>query len=269
MITVIVPAYNAGSYIGKCLNSLLSQTYKELEIIVINDGSEDNTADIVLSYNDDRLKFINQANQGQSAARNSGLAIAHGDYVAFVDSDDYVDLDYFENLYSEAIKSDADIVMAQTKIIDGEKIDILKNDASLETDFIKKYSFLHNGGPCDKIYKTELIKSNNLCFYVGRMYEDLLFCTQAIYFSNRMAIINNTNYNYIIYSHSTSHSPKRAQKRFDDSLFIAEKIKSFIVEQQMGAEEEKAITPFVKRVLTPQERLSDNVYLDKMNKIFL
>lgn len=268
MISVIVPAYNASNYIEKCLDSLLTQTHKDLEIIVINDGSADNTAEIINSYNDDRIKFINQENQGQSAARNKGLEIAHGDYISFIDSDDYVELDYFEKLHSEALKTDADIVMAQTKIIDGKNVKILENDNSLETDFIQKYKLLHNGGPCDKIYKTDLIIKNNLKFCVGRMYEDLLFCTQAVYYSDKMATINNTNYNYIIYPHSTSHSPDREKKRQDDSLFIAQKIKEFFAQQHISHEYQNEIIPFIKQVLTPPEQSNNASYLFKMKKIF-
>lgn len=106
-VSVIVPVYNVEKYLRECLNSLVNQTLKEIEIICINDGSEDSSLEILNEYasKDSRFVIINQENSGQSVARNKGLDVAKGEYIGFVDSDDWVDLNFFENLYSEAVKT--------------------------------------------------------------------------------------------------------------------------------------------------------------------
>ena len=110
LISIIVPAYNVGIYIEDCLNSLLNQTYKNLEIIVIDDGSKDTTADISdeLSVRDKRIKVFHTCNFGVSYARNIGLDNANGDYIGFVDADDWVDTDMYEKLLQEIIEKGAD-----------------------------------------------------------------------------------------------------------------------------------------------------------------
>lgn len=112
-ISVIIPAYNVEKYIEQCLRSIMNQTYKNLEIIVVNDGSTDETGDIIkkLAEEDNRIFFIDQENQGVSASRNNALAKVDSDFVMFVDSDDWLDLDACEYLIQEAIKENADCVM--------------------------------------------------------------------------------------------------------------------------------------------------------------
>lgn len=116
-VSIIVPAYNTEKYISKCLESLVNQTLKEIEIILIDDGSKDNTLNIAKSFmeKDSRIKIISQTNQKQGAARNQGMRVAKGEYIGFVDSDDWVDLDYFEKLYNSAKKYDTDIACAGYK----------------------------------------------------------------------------------------------------------------------------------------------------------
>ena len=113
-VSVVVPAYNVENYIEDCLKSLINQTLKEIEIIVVNDGSTDNTFEIINKYAnlDFRIKVISQENQGISVTRNNGIKIAKGEYIGFVDSDDWVDENYFEELYNTAKKFDADISVA-------------------------------------------------------------------------------------------------------------------------------------------------------------
>ena len=113
-VSVIVPAYNVEGYINDCLESLVNQTLKEIEIIVVNDGSTDRTSEIISKFSakDSRMKIINQENQGLSAARNNGMQQATGEYIGFVDSDDYIDLDFYEKLYEAAKTNDADISVA-------------------------------------------------------------------------------------------------------------------------------------------------------------
>ena len=122
-ISVIIPAYNVEKYIEKCLLSVNLQTLKEIEIIVINDGSTDSTLSLILEFAkvDKRIKVINQENKKQGAARNEGLKIAKGEYIGYIDADDWIDIDYFEKLYFAAKKYDADIALANNIRVGGKK----------------------------------------------------------------------------------------------------------------------------------------------------
>ena len=101
-VSVIVPVYNCEKYLKKCLDSLVNQTLKDIEIICVNDGSTDNSGRILEEYTDSRIKIITKENGGLSSARNAGIAVAKGEYLGFVDSDDWVDLDFYEKLYNTA-----------------------------------------------------------------------------------------------------------------------------------------------------------------------
>ncbi len=119
-ISVIVPVYNTEEYIEKCIRSIMNQTYKNMEIIIVNDGCTDNSIKVVeeLKKSDDRIIIVNQENQGVSAARNAGLEKASGEYVAFVDSDDYLDEKMYEKLVNYMEDNDADLVSARAFIVE-------------------------------------------------------------------------------------------------------------------------------------------------------
>ena len=122
--SVVVPIYNVEAYIKDCVESLQNQTLKEIEIILVDDGSPDNSGSIIDDYasKDERIKVIHKANGGVSAARNDGLKVATGEYVLFCDSDDMMEIDACEKLYKAGIDSDADVVIGDVyRIIDGEK----------------------------------------------------------------------------------------------------------------------------------------------------
>ncbi|MDR1049165.1 MAG: glycosyltransferase, partial [Synergistaceae bacterium] len=114
-LSVVIPVYNTEKYLSKCLEHIIHQTYTNLEVIVIDDGSSDNSASIADEYEkrDQRIKVIRQPNSGPSAARNRGLEAATGDYVHFMDSDDFVELDYYEKMLAVAVHTQADIVCGE------------------------------------------------------------------------------------------------------------------------------------------------------------
>ena len=133
-ISVIVPVFNAEKYLKMCLNSLVSQTLKNIEIICIDDGSTDNSLAILDKFKskDDRIKIIKQKNYGVSMARNNGISEAQGEYIGFVDADDWVDKDFFEKLYNAAQKYNADIATAgyytRGKILRSKKLNYKKEE---------------------------------------------------------------------------------------------------------------------------------------------
>ena len=180
-ISIIVPAYNVQKYIKQCLESVINQTYKNLEIIVVNDGSKDKTLDIIenIAQIDERIIVINQENQGVSASRNNGLKSANGDFIMFVDSDDWLDLDTCEVLIKEAVKENADIVMCGY-VREYENTSLTK--ASFDEDKIifkceDVKSKLHRRifGPLDSELSTPE-KLNAITTIWGKLYKTSVLC---------------------------------------------------------------------------------------------
>lgn len=135
MISVIIPAYNSEMFIGKCIDSVLAQTYSNWELIAIDDGSRDNTFGILKKYAeaDSRIRVIHQENQGPGIARNTGIAEANGNYVVFIDSDDYIEKDYFELL----VEHDEDVVFFNVQNVD-EKDNVIKQDSMSSNKTLSK-----------------------------------------------------------------------------------------------------------------------------------
>ncbi len=175
-VSIIIPVYNAGKYIEQCVYTLLNQTLKECEFIFINDGSEDNSKEIIQTYKnlDNRIKIINQKNQGVSVARNNGLNIAKGEYIGFVDADDYIELDMYEKLYNKAREDNCDVILSDWKNeIDGSFISMNYNfpkNTVLDRKFINENIipyFLESdklNTAWNKLYKNKIIKDNKIKF---------------------------------------------------------------------------------------------------------
>lgn len=224
-ISVIIPVHNAGEHIHKCLQTLINQTLKEIEIIIVLDCPTDGTEKIVKHYaeTDSRIVVIeNSENLHIGVSRNKGLEIARGEYIGFSDHDDYRNLDMYEKLYNIAIKEQSDIVVSPPTNVYRERIvtnyfpeteddfkeKLLKvligkdfNDDSIEWDY-----FIGCGGMWDKLYKTELIRVNDICFEDTRKttFEDLLFLIQAVFFSNRVSLLNEPLYYHVCDINNTS-----------------------------------------------------------------
>ncbi len=174
LISVIVPVYKVEEYLCECLDSIINQTYKNLEIILVDDGSPDNCGKICDDYalKDSRIKVIHQQNGGLSAARNAGLDIATGDYIGFVDSDDYIDLNMYEELCNSIKTNDADIAVCGIKQFGIIKRTIRYNDSCLTNlDYLK--SILQDNAKSS--FNTKLFKRNlffEIRFPVGQIFED-------------------------------------------------------------------------------------------------
>ena len=171
LISIIIPVYNNEERVLRCINSLISQSYKNLEIILINDGSTDKSEEKILSVKDERIKYFSQKNSGPSIARNKGLDVAKGDYITFIDSDDYILSDAYETIVSEINSTNADIVSFNIKKkLSENKTIVVKEPYSSEMtwqEFYKNF-LLHNGlcSLCNKVFKSTL-------FHNIRLYEDI------------------------------------------------------------------------------------------------
>ena len=172
-ISVIVPVYNVYNYIDKCLNSLVNQTLRDIEIIVVNDGSPDNSEEIIEKYikKYSNIKYYKKKNGGISDARNYGLKYATGEYIGFVDSDDYVKENMYEEMYNKALTDNYDMVVCDLNYVYDDKIirvdcGIKKDTENVKSIYIDNYPVVWN-----KIFKRELF--NNIQFKCGVWFEDV------------------------------------------------------------------------------------------------
>ena len=224
-ISVIIPVYNANKYLERCLKSIIEQTFKDIEIICVDDCSTDNSLKILQNFakKDNRIKIVHcNTNGGESRARNIGLDNAFGEYLSFVDNDDFLDLDFYEKLYSKASKTGADIVKGEAKIyrFDGKTEYDNYNLKIKETG--SKFFFINYWWTA--IYKSELIKCNNIRFLEGyKLGGDSLFLNEAILCCKNLEIVNNVYYNYIVREDSTN-SNVLSQDKIKSALYIYGKI---------------------------------------------
>ena len=210
-ISVIIPVYKAEKTIKRCLDSVISQTYTNLEILVVLLDSGDKTRDIVLSYNDPRIRLIMQREHtGPGGARNLGIQAAKGFYIGFVEADDYIETDFFENL-CKAMNNEVDIVKG---CILAHKNNLITTKENLKigelVSFGEKQYSLKNGGTFDKLFRTSLIKDNRIKFTEGFLYEDNPFLLAAVFFARKIKIIDTAIYHHCW--HGSNESRKQQLK---------------------------------------------------------
>lgn len=218
-VSIIVPIYNVEKYLDRCMESLFNQTLKDIEIVMVDDGSPDNCPKMCDDYakKDERVKVIHKKNAGLGYARNSGLEIATGEYVAFVDSDDYIDINMYESLIDEAVRSDADTVFCGFKteqrnglwvnsdevparsVWDGDDVEKFMLDMIANAPYIKqerKYqmSVWHS------IYRRSIIEDNHIKFHSERdvVSEDLPFQVDFLLHAARVVYLPHTFYFYCL-----------------------------------------------------------------------
>ncbi len=196
-VSVIVPIYNVEKYLEKCINSLLSQTLEDIQIILVNDGSKDNSGNIAKEYeknNKDRVIYVEKENGGLSDARNYGLKYATGDFIAFLDSDDYIEKNAYEEMYNKAIEENADYVECDFIWEFPNKIRVdkqypYKNKKEM-LSFVRVVAW-------NKLIKRQLITDNNFEFPKGLRYEDVEFTYKLIPFINKFAYVDKPFIHYV------------------------------------------------------------------------
>jgi glycosyltransferase involved in cell wall biosynthesis len=216
LISVIIPAYNASLYVGQCLETVLAQSYINLEVIVVDDGSEDDTVQIIKRY---PVKLIQQENQGAAAARNAGIHAATGEYIHFMDVDDLINLEFYERMLEAIVSVDADMACcgyvherlpAFTSIVN-EKFLYVSTD-----DKMRFANVFHQGNVWKYLYRVSFLRDRKLFFDADlRNAHDKVFAIQAVYFSNKIISVPGAVYHYKERSNSlvTSLSRKKRQVR--------------------------------------------------------
>ena len=217
-VSIIIPTYNSEKYLKRCINSICNQTYKNIEIIIIDDGSTDNTFNICEEYSkkDDRVKFIHKKNEGVSVARNIGIENANGKYIMFVDSDDWIENNTVEILYNISKKEKADIVQCNFYYAYPKMKEIKRTEMNPKEGYItekeriqlnlisSKYEEIENGvftgairAMAGKLVKSEIIKIANIKFNEKIcIFEDGIFLLNLAKYTNKIVFSNSYLYHY-------------------------------------------------------------------------
>ncbi len=208
-LSIIVPVYNVKPYLDECLSSLVKQTIDDYEIILVDDGSTDGSADIIRDYElrfPQLIKTMRVDNGGQGRARNFGIDIAQGDYLGFIDSDDWIDTQMYEKMYEKAVRTNADVVVCDfmEKFADGRENYL---PASIQDEKLSSA-----GSSCNKIFRASLVEE--LRFPVGLWYEDFYFSAMMLMKSRRTEFIKEPLYIYRRGQESTMHN-NNASKNLD------------------------------------------------------
>lgn len=221
LISIIIPVYNAEAYIENCITSMLNQTYDNFELILINDGSKDNSLSMCLKYakQDDRIKVYDKPNGGASSARNLGLKHVKGRYIVFADIDDFVARNYLENLYSVAKEENYDIVQCNYEIVNNQYqeekyVGFDKNDVREITKVQALNNRLYKVTLWGKIYSSKLFE--NFQFKEGIIYEDDASYYIFIDRANKIAVLDETLYYYYMSDNSVMRNNNQINMDFID-----------------------------------------------------
>lgn len=246
-VSIIIPVYNVEKYLDKCVQSAISQTLQDIEIILIDDESPDNCPQLCDEYaiQDSRIKVVHKKNGGLGFARNSGLEVATGEYVTFCDSDDFVDLCTYEHLYNLAVKNNLDAVYYKFKRFTNEdeveQAELSKEIAKYEKENIKelmldiiasepsaKVDHKIHCSSCTAMYRFEIIKKNNVRFHSERelISEDMIFNLDFLKFASCVAFNNGAHYHYRV--NPTSLTSAIRTDRIEKNLKLYEYIKNNI-----------------------------------------
>ena len=257
LVSVIVAVYNIEEYLPRCIDSILAQTYRNLEIILVDDGSTDSSGGICDDYaqKDRRIKVIHKKNGGLSDARNAGLDKVSGDYIGFVDGDDWIDEDMYRAMYEACEKEKAQRAACRYKqitrsgIIDasaGNSVSLSKAEA-LEIYVCGDERYLIYNSVWSKLFAKELIFG--MRFPVGKNSEDIMFTTKAFCKMERLAYLDKAYYNYVLDREGSIMNEKAGERRIKDEIpFWREQI-AYIREAGMPALSDKAAYHFYRRML--------------------
>lgn len=294
-VSVIVPVYNEENNIKACLNSIFAQTLKEIEVIVVNDGSTDGTKMVLEEYQKqygNQIKVITKENEGQGKARNVGIKMATGEFLTFVDSDDTIDANMLEKMYEPLEEKKADVgVCDYYEIIEGKPM--RKKAIHQKTQDIKRDYIVSMAGPCNKLIRTELLKKHELYFLETGIYEDIAMIPLIGLYANQIIYMEEPYYHYYIRQGSSMRqsqfNPKLLSiydaltaltKGFEKSGKLEEyqeELEYIYIEHLLYAgtgrfleykEGEEQVNTIVQMMKTKYPNWKKNQYYQKQDKIF-
>lgn len=249
-ISVVIPVYNVENYLKKCLDSVVNQKFYDFEVVIVNDGSTDNSYKIINEYEEkyNNLKVINTPNKGLSAARNTGLDNSSGKYIVFVDSDDYISEDYLKDLYNCIVKDDSDIAICSFERVTEENnlrenINLDSNKVYSNLEILKE--ILRGKLQCyawNKMYKKSLFLNNNLRYPPGMLYEDIAIFVELVISSKSMVFINKPLYKYRIREGSiTNVRGKKAAEHFN---YAIDRVNNIVMKNNLFEKVSKELVNF-------------------------
>lgn len=220
-VTIIIPIYNAEDTLSHCLDSIIKQTYNDYNVLLINDGSTDNSLTIIKEYkknHPERFKVINKENEGVVATRHLGIRESTGVYIMFVDNDDFLDEDYVKTFIEEAERGDYDVVLG------GYRRANLETVRYTVTAYEKEWTKYQITAPWARIFKREFIVENNIHFLEDSIGEDLYFNMQSYSKSDKIKIINYTGYNWFYNVESVSNTKQKGLQEECDVVVLLDAI---------------------------------------------
>jgi len=227
-ISIIIPVYNTEKYLESCLVSIFNSTFLDFEVILINDGSTDNSGEIcnVFQRKYPNIVTLHKTNSGQGICRNLGIQMARGEYVLFVDSDDSINNDFLANLVTFNEIDKQDVIVTDLKKVYATKEIYFKNLIEFSRD-MKINLMLSHPGSVAKLIRKEILISNNVVFEAGRIFEDLTFNVRLALAANKIMYIPKAFYNYQIREKSTTNNAQLDIK-FDDIYYIVSQIDNLL-----------------------------------------
>lgn len=299
LVSIVVPVYNVEKYLKRCIDSLKNQTYNNIEILLVNDGSTDASLSICEkeAIGDNRIKVISQKNGGLSDARNTGINNATGEYICFVDSDDFVNEHYIQLLFENLLETNSDISVCNYMYIDeNDKTWIREEKNKQEYSNIEAIKDVLSTNQdtevmaWNKLYKKELFTKNNIYFPKGKIHEDNFTTYKLFYYAKKVSLINDKLYYY--YQRTDSIMGQKFNTKRLHILEAVEETKKFFEDKEVELSQEleyyelitlintfnfmirdnfvgKEKYDIIKKVITNKSKYKKNVYITKREKIFL
>ena len=254
-ISVIVAVYNIEKYVSRCMESLLAQTYPNMEIILVDDGSTDGSGTLCDTYQSEKVKVIHKENGGLSDARNAGLQIATGDYIGFADGDDWVEPDMYRAMYEACVANQAQVAVCRYRQI-GENAENGKEtgavvpfsrEEALNIYICGHEQYIIYNSVWSKLFQAELIK--DMTFIVGKKSEDIMFTAQAFCAMKRCVYLDTAYYNYVLDREGSIMTQSVGERRFEHEIPLWREQIEYFRKQGLAEYADKAQYYFYRRML--------------------
>lgn len=264
-VSIIVPVYNVEKYVERCLDSIINQTYKNIEIIIINDGSIDNSEDKIKPYlvNNKLIKYIFKENGGLSSARNKGIDVSSGEYLLFIDSDDWIELDMAEKMVFKAEKEKADLVICGVR-------NVFEN-GNIEENYIPKKinlsEILYKSYACNKLISKKIFIQNKIVFPINKWYEDVGTIPYLFLKSKKTIFIEKVFYNY--FQRNESITKQKNNIKLIDILEHYLNLKNYLIENNLFEEykiEFKLAAKYIKKMYLNKLSIENFKYIKLVYK---
>lgn len=270
LISVIVAAYNIEAYLPRCLDSILSQNYSNLEIIVVDDGSQDHTGAICDRYaqKDERIRVIHQDNQGLSGARNAGLEVAGGAYIGYVDGDDWIEPDMYGAMMEACEREDAELAVCAYRQIGNEREQsvftekqyVLTREEALEIYICDHQTYHIYNSVWSKLFRRDIVEK--MRFPIGKKSEDIMYTTKAMVGAAKCVFLDTPYYNYVVDREDSIMNKKLHERRFHDEIPFWMEQMDYLEKSGLKEFSEKAFYHFCRRMLFYYEDFLDKKMKD-------